>query len=159
MAFSAIFGITLSAAYRCVLLRLQYGCSMDGEAARRRNARPGRAPSDGAKLYARRLYVVAATRARAESASLGRFPCSWLRAIAACCALGDVNSGVNSYDIRQGESLCALPTCCNGVPAPPTVISPLLPHRDSVIRDVTQELRRTLLPRTRVNMERGKAGA
>jgi hypothetical protein len=48
----------------------------------------------------------------AESAYLSPFLCSRLRAIAACCALGGVSSGVNFCAIRHGESFCTRPRCC-----------------------------------------------
>jgi hypothetical protein len=89
----------------------------------------------------------------AESAYLSLFVCARLPAVAACCALGGVNSGVNTCGIRQDESWCTLPICCDGVPALATIVSPLLPHLDSVIRDVGYGLRRTTLPRTRVNRD------
>jgi hypothetical protein len=49
----------------------------------------------------------------AESAYLSPFPCSWLRAVSACCALGGVSSGVNTCGIRHGEPLCTLHTYCD----------------------------------------------
>jgi hypothetical protein len=87
----------------------------------------------------------------AESAYLRRFICWRLPAVSARCALGGVRSGVSSCGIRHGESSCTLPIYCDGASILATNLSPLLPHRDSVIRDVGYELRRISLPRIRVN--------
>ena len=87
----------------------------------------------------------------AESSNLSRFDCSCLPRVSACCALSGVSSGVNSCDIRHGKSLCTLPIYCDGAPALATITIPLLPHRDSVIRDVAYELCRTPLLRGWLN--------